>query len=246
MAERTAVVLDFLPFGQLPRVSDVLAGAAPDHSIIRFDPTGDLADAEGLSALAEEYARRSCAPTVPAPSKRGTVQVVGYCSAATVTLLTGAAMQRLGHDTDVVLIQPTWPTITSVRDDFEKFRRDMGANTPPSVTDGDALESMQRQLRADMVRALGGGEQQDFPLPDMYQDLLDRYSRWLAFTAATVRTLVDLSRSPVPFRVVTDAEDPVACPLDGADALSVQRLQVAEDRLMAHPSLPDSVFDGKA
>ncbi|MGW1067466.1 hypothetical protein ACWD4F_23465 [Streptomyces aureus] len=244
MAERTAVVVDFLPFGQVPRVSDVLAGAAPDDSIISFDPTADLADTQELPALAEDYAGRSSVPAATAPSARETVRVVGYCSAATVTLLTGAAIRRLGHDTDVVLVQPTWPTTASVREDFEKFRRDMGANTPPSVTGGD-IESMGQHLRADMVRALGGGEQQDFPLPGMYQDLLDRYRRWLAFTAATARTLVGLSRSPVPFRVVTDAKDPISSPWDGVDAQSVLRLPVAEDKLMSHPSLPDLVLGGK-
>ncbi|GAB3939217.1 hypothetical protein GCM10029976_055010 [Kribbella albertanoniae] len=185
--ERLVVVVDFVQFAAGESIGDAVAGAVPGRRVVRIDPVADLArsgEVLTLSGLADRYAEQLAGTVVG-----GSLDVIGYCSAAPLTIaLVQGLLDRGVRVERQLLVSPSIPDRVQVRTELAEMLNEFGspdlmpAALPDSVPAADV--EIRRVLAtglAAMAEAHGLSEVEAEILTGEYGD---RCAAWLSYLIA--------------------------------------------------------------
>src|SRR5215471_3826984 len=202
------VSVDFQQFTVGDSAGEIFSRASSDHQVFRVDPVADLATAAGsiptLPETAEAYAA-----SLQEYSLGPQVTVVGYCSAAALSLQLAESLRQAPLDVTSLLIQSTLPTDASISADFARFRSELGETSP-----ADSLSGMRAQAAADAAGKVLADDLTGFLTRQgldldvgraLYQELIARCQAWLGFLISTQTALAQPWRHGLRPRVLLDA-----------------------------------------
>jgi hypothetical protein len=207
--------VDFQPFSADPRFCDLIAEHSADHPVHGIDPIAELVGRDTYTPLTAQVSRLTAraAKFIEASQTRSRVAVIGYCSAAALSLRLAASLAET-RQVVALLIRPVWPGTAMIGDELRRLRRNLSAEhavTPDLDGNGDAaLRVMTDLLQAD-IRAMAVshdiGESDD-----SLGELLAQYRAWLGFLLSSRDALREPWPRVVPLHVLTDAPDGVSVP----------------------------------
>ncbi|MGW4694784.1 amino acid adenylation domain-containing protein [Kitasatospora cineracea] len=205
--------MDFNEFSARSTLAQVVAELAPGHGVYRIDaaaahavlPDGDVP--ELATACAAELAALGVVPDI----------VLGYCSAASLSLYLSRALSReTGYQPRVHLVEPTWLTTDHIREDVQAVAEQLTGSTAPyaaEVTLAEIDSFLQAALRTGLLSQGLPTEEIEICLPM----LAGRYRTWFGFLLRTLD-------APLPSEVLPES------------------IVVSQDgRRMPHPSWPEQV-----
>jgi hypothetical protein len=240
--EDPVLVVDFVQFSSARLLSEELSTHSNGHPVYRIDPVTDLARDQTyrpLDVLAEGYV----AECIQQGLARRRLAVVGYCSAAALSLCIAARLAGFSK-AGSILVQPTWPDAEMIAADFGSFRADLGAKAdsfPDPDADPDlALRQMQGVLHDDL-RAMAAVHGLD-PGSAALAEMLARYRSWLGFLLSSSDALRRPWRHEIRPHVLLGADADPVMPWFGADAYRVIRLPVSDKALLSDAKLADWVL----
>src|SRR6478735_634334 len=111
------LIIDFVRFSGDRTLGDVVAEIAPRRKVLRIDAVADLVEYPrfvSVGELADGY-QKALAPF-------GSPTILGYCSAAALTLELAAR----GCAARTLLVAPMWPTRTDLDDALDEIRAGLG------------------------------------------------------------------------------------------------------------------------
>jgi hypothetical protein len=232
--------VDFAQFSSGRLLSEELSECCGDRAAYRIDPVTDLAGDQAywpFGALADGYVEACLA--LGLNGRR--VSVVGYCSAAALSLGVAA---RLAGQAAPVLVLPTWPDVQMIAADFRCFRTELGARSQslPDMTGAPStvLRRMEDVLRGDLD-AMAAAYSLDQASPNL-GEMLARYRAWLGFLISTADALRWHGPPGLRPRVVLGSDSRTDMPGFAADAYEVIRLPVPEEDLLGCDELAASVL----
>jgi len=218
---RPVLVADFQAFSSAPRLSHLITSRAEGRPVYQVDPLDALSQDRPYISLADLAAETagSFARSQPADDP---VVVIGYCSAAALSMHIATLLAR-SREATAVLLRPSWPTTEGVQETFATLAANLGARqlSCPDL-DGDpdrCVRQMEELLRVELA-ALATSQGLDGSA-DTFGELLLTYRSWLAFLLAC-------------------RNDSRACWADGTTAVTV--LTEAPDGA-AVPGLPPGRFE---
>jgi hypothetical protein len=212
-AAKPVLVADFQPFSSAPRLSDLVSDRVEGRPVYQIDPLEALSQDRPYLSLADLAAEAvgSFARSQPAD---GPAVVIGYCSAAALSMHIAALLAR-SREATAVLLRPSWPDTAGVKEQFAALAANLGARgLPCPELDGDpdrCVRRMAELLRAELEvlatsRGLDGAD-------DTFGELLLTYRSWLAFLLACRNdSLADRAGGPAAVTVLTEAPDRVTVP----------------------------------
>jgi hypothetical protein len=178
------LVADFQAFSSAPRLSQLISDRAAGRPVYQVDPLAALSHQRPYVSLADLAAEavgsfaRSAPPAGPA-------FVVGYCSAAALSLHIAALLARTREAT-AILLRPYWPDDDVIRNNFAALAANLGApqlSCPELDDDPDrSVRHMEKLLGAEM-ESLVTSQGLD-PATGTFGELLLTYRSWLAFLVA--------------------------------------------------------------
>jgi hypothetical protein len=224
--------VDFTPFSASQRIAEILSRHRRTHAIYQVDPVTDLAITPAyrpIEELAAGYASLfgdGARPSRPA-------LVIGYCSAAALSLRVADRIAGAAARVVSVLVQPIWPDDALICEQFEAFRRDLGAGQGScpvlAGNPGAALQRMQEVLAGDLrTMAEGSGLNAS---SEVLSQLLARYTAWLGFLLASRDSLLQPWRPELPVHLVAGTSAEQVIPWAGLPS-QVTRLPVPDDELV--------------
>jgi hypothetical protein len=194
-------VADFQRMSSAPRFGELLNAAATGHPIYQADPVGYLTgcgDYWPLCDLAVLYADEF----LSTESTAAAVTIVGYCSAADLSLRIAELVAR-SCEVRAILVRPTWPDDAMIGSEFARLRHGLGtveAEWPDLSGDSaSTLRTMEELLSADLRAMI---KERDLHEPSVTASgLLDRSVAWLGFLLASRDDARDLERDPKVYQV---------------------------------------------
>ena len=178
------LVADFQAFSSAPRLSHLLSGRTESRPIYQVDPLDALSQDRPYISLADLAGEAAGSFERSGPAE-GPAIVIGYCSAAGLSLRIAALLSRSRQAT-AVLLRPSWPDGETIRRQFGTLAGNLGASQLPCPElDGDADRCVRRmeQLLRGELEALVAGQGLDSSA-DTFSELLLTYRSWLAFLLA--------------------------------------------------------------
>lgn len=178
------LVADFQAFSSAPRLSHLVGDRAAGRPVYQVDPLGALSQDRPYISLADLAAEAADLFARSQPAD-GPAFVIGYCSAAALSLRIAALLARTREAT-AVLLRPSWPGTDSIKATFATLAANLGARqlTCPDL-DGDpdhCVRRMEELFRA-QLKALAASQGLDGSA-DTFGELLLTYRSWLAFLLA--------------------------------------------------------------
>lgn len=224
------LVADFQAFSSAPRLSHLISGRTEGRPVYQVDPLGALSGDRpyiSLADLADESAG-SFARSRPAD---GPVFVIGYCSAAALSVRI-AALLAPSREAAVVLLRPTWPDTEFIGEQFATLAANLGA---PELRcpelDGDperCVRRIEELLRAKLA-AMASSHGLDGSA-EVFGELLLTYRSWLAFLLACRNDpLAGQASRASAVTVLTEAPDGVTVPGLAAGQFGVSPLPALDD-----------------
>ncbi|WP_345044039.1 amino acid adenylation domain-containing protein [Streptomyces sannanensis] len=186
--------MDFNEFSARTTLAQVVAELVPGHGVYRIDaaaahavlPSSDVP--ELATACAAELAALGVKPEV----------VLGYCSAASLSLHLARALSReIGHQPRVHLVEPTWLTSDHIREDVQNIAEQLTGNAEPyaeGVTLAEIDSFLQVTLRTGLLSQGLSTEEIEICLPM----LAGRYRTWFGFLLQTLD-------APLPSEVLPES-----------------------------------------
>jgi hypothetical protein len=204
---RAAIVIDFAAPTAARRIGAIVRDFRGAHTVCQLDPAEYLTgvtEPVPFGTLTEVCARS----VVRAMAGFSEIIVVGYCSAALLALRISEHIAE-NVQSSAVLITPTRPDSALVREEYLRFREDLGAGAAAaSDTRTDrtmTLTDMMAVLDADLhTVATRKGLPGDSPV---FREMLDRYRAWLSFLSATSDANMPVS-APTLRKVIFDVDGP--------------------------------------
>lgn len=212
-AARPVLVADFQPFSSAPRLSQLVSDRVEGRPVYQVDPLEALSQDRPYLSLADLAAEAagSFARSQPAD---GPAVVIGYCSAAALSVHIAALLAR-SREATAVLLRPSWPGTEGIKEQFAALAANLGARELPCPElDGDpdlCVRRMAELLRAELEalatsRGLDGAD-------DTFGELLLTYRSWLAFLLACRNdSLAGRAGGTAAVTVLTEAPDSVMVP----------------------------------
>jgi hypothetical protein len=183
-AARPILVADFQAFSSAPRLSHLVGDRAKGRPVYQVDPLGALSRDRPYISLADLAAEAARAFERSQPAA-GPAVVIGYCSAAALSLHIAALLARTREAT-AVLLRPTWPDTDGVQATFATLAANLGTSQLPCPElDGDPgqrVQLMETLLSAEL-KALVTSQGLDASA-ETFGELLLTYRSWLAFLLA--------------------------------------------------------------
>lgn len=224
------IVADFQPFSSALRLSHLLSGRAEGRPVYQVDALGALSRDRLYISLADLAAEAvgSFARSQPA---EGPAVVVGYCSAAALSVHIATLLAR-SRETAAVLLRPSWPDTKGIEEQFAKLAANLGARQLrcPELDDdpGRCVLRMVELLRG-AVQALATSQGLDGS-GDSFAELLLTYRSWLAFLLACRNdSLAGWAGVTTGVTVLAEAPDCVTVPGLAAGDFAVRPLPVLDD-----------------
>ena len=212
-AAKPVLVADFQAFSSAPRLSHLVSGRAEGRPVYQVDPLDALSQDRPYISLADLAAEAvgSFARSQPAD---GPAFVIGYCSAAALSVHIATLLAR-SREATAVLLRPSWPDTEGIKDQFAMLAANLGARQLPCPElDGDpgrCVRRMEELLRAEL-EALVTSQGLDGSA-DTFGELLLKYRSWLAFLLACRNdSLAGWAGGPTAVTVLTEAPDSVTVP----------------------------------
>jgi hypothetical protein len=243
-AAKPILVADFQAFSSAPRLSHLVSDRAADRPVYQVDPLEALSQDRPYISLADLAAEAvgSFARSQPAD---GPAFVIGYCSAAALSVHIAALLARTREAT-AILLRPSWPGDDSIERTFASLAANLGARELPCPElDGDpdrCVRRMEELLRAEL-EALVTSQGLDGSA-DTFGELLLTYRSWLAFLLAcrndSLEAGLDVRAEwPTAVSVLTDATDGFAVPGMSAGQFEVFQLPVVDEENPVTPEVAD-------
>ena len=190
----------------------MVSGRAAGRPVYQVDPLDALSQDRPYISLADLAAEAVGSFSSSQPAD-GPVFVIGYCSAAALsvhiaTLLAGT------REATAVLLRPSWPDTRGIEEQFATLAANVGAHQlPRPELDGDPGSCVRRM--ADVLRTeletLVAGQGLD-PSADTFGELLLTYRSWLAFLLACRNDSLALRNGTPAVIVLTESPDSVIIP----------------------------------
>jgi len=212
-AAMPVLVADFQAFSSAPRLSQLISDRAVDRPVYQVDPLDALSRDRRYISLADLAAEAagSFARSQPAD---GPVFVIGYCSAAALSMHI-ARLLAPSREATAVLLRPSWPGNENIEQTFATLAANLGAHQPrcPEL-DGDPDRCVRRMedLLRTQLEALAASQGLDGSA-GTFGELLLIYRSWLAFLLACRNdTLAGWADGIAPVTVLTDTPGSVTVP----------------------------------
>lgn len=237
---KPVLVADFQAFSSAPRLSHLVGDLAEDRPVYQVDPLGALSQDRPYISLAD-LAAEAVASFERSQPADGPVFVIGYCSAAALSVYIAALLARTREAT-AVLLRPTWPDTDSVRTNFATLAANLGARELPCpVLDGDpdhCVQLMEELLSAEL-KALVTSQGLDASA-STFGELLLTYRSWLAFLLACRNdSLTGGTVRAAAVKVLTEADGGVTVPGLAAGQFEVCPLPVLDEDNPITPEVID-------
>jgi hypothetical protein len=237
-AAQPVLVADFQAFSSAPRLSHLVGDRVEGRPVYQVDPLGALSRDRSYISLADLAAEAvgSFGRSQPAD---GPAVVIGYCSAAALSMHIAALLARTREAT-AVLLRPTWPDADGVRANFATLAANLGARQLPCPElDGDpehCVQLMEKLLGAEL-KTLVTSQGLDASA-ETFSELLLTYRSWLAFLLACRNDLLpDWAVEATPVKVLTDDPLGVTVPGLAAGQFEVWPLPVLDEENPVTPAV---------
>jgi hypothetical protein len=212
-AAKPVLVADFQAFSSAPRLSHLVIDRAEGRPVYQVDPLEALCQDRPYISLADLAAEAVGSFERSQPAD-GPAFVIGYCSAAALSMHIAALLARTREAT-AVLLWPSWPDTDSVKAAFATLAANLGARQLPCPElDGDpdhCVRHMEELLRAEL-KALATSQGLDGSA-GTFAELLLTYRSWLAFLLACRNdSRADWAGGTTAVRVLTQAPDSATVP----------------------------------
>jgi hypothetical protein len=183
-AAKPVLVADFQAFSSAPRLSNLISGQAEGRPVYQVDPLDALSQDRPYICLADLAAEAAGSFDRSQPAD-GRAYVIGYCSAAALSVHIATLLARTREAT-AVLLRPSWPSTATVEDQFTALAANLGARqlACPEL-DGDpdrCVRLMEELLRGELAK-LAASQGLDASA-DTFTELLMTYRSWLSFLLA--------------------------------------------------------------
>jgi hypothetical protein len=229
-AAKPVLVADFQAFSSAPRLSHLVSDRAEGRPVYQVDPLGALSQDRPYISLADLAAEAVGLFERSQPAD-GPAFVIGYCSAAALSVHIAALLAHTREAT-AVLLRPTWPDTDGVKATFATLAANLGARQLPCpVLDGDpdhCVQLMEKLLSAEL-KALVTSQGLDASA-ETFGELLLTYRSWLAFLLACRNdSLADGTLGATAVKVLTEADGSVTLPGLAAGQFEVCPLPVLDE-----------------
>lgn len=178
------LVADFQAFSSAPRLSDLVSGRTEDRPVYQVDPLDALSQDRPYISLTDLAAEADALFTRSQPAE-GPAFVIGYCSAAGLSVHIAALLAR-SRPVTAVLLRPSWPGTETITGTFATLAAGLGApGLPCPDPDGDPGRCIRRmeELLGGKLAALAASQGLDGSA-GTFHELLLTYRSWLAFLLA--------------------------------------------------------------
>lgn len=237
------IVADFEAFSDAPNLGRLLADRNGGRPVYQIDPVGVLSEDQRYVSVPDLAAACADAFLAAGPAQ-GRVFVVGYCSAAGLSLHIARRLAS-SRPITVLLVRPSWPDDEHVTVRFAQFQANIGTSSRPCPDlDGDpaeavsAMEQVLKDQLVDLAESMGLGTS-----AEPFLDLLTRYRAWLAFLLACRNdSPADRRAHTAVVKVLTDTPAGTVIPGLSPDVYQVCPLP----DLGAHDHGPDGAGQGNA
>jgi len=239
-AAKPVLVADFQAFSSAPRLSHMVSDRAEGRPVYQVDPLGALSQHRPYIDLADLAAEAVGTFGRSAPTD-GPVFVIGYCSAAALSMHIAALLAPTRQAT-AVLLRPTWPDTETIKNTFATLAANLGARqlACPELDDdpGHCVQLMEKLLGAEL-KALVTSQGLD-PSADTFGELLLTYRSWLAFLLACRNdSLAGGTAGATAMKVLTEADDVATVPGLAAGQFEVCPLPVLDEDNPITPEVVD-------
>jgi hypothetical protein len=212
-AAKPVLVADFQAFSSAPRLSHLVVDRAEGRPVYQVDPLEALSQDRPYISLADLAAEAAGSFGRSQPAD-GPAFVIGYCSAAALSMHIAALLARTREAT-AVLLRPSWPSTEVIKGTFATLAANLGARQLPCPElDGDpdhCVRLMEELLRAEL-KALVASQGLDGSA-DTFGELLLTYRSWLAFLLACRNdSPAGWAGGATAVTVLTEAPDSVTVP----------------------------------
>ncbi len=232
------ILVDFAMFSTADTMTGLVGVPESRWETYRIDAVQDL-EIHGsltIARLADLYAKE-----IEGLGSRPAA-VLGYCSAATLAL---ALAKRLasggdGHAPAVVLVEPTWLSVTMIGQELDALRATLGAtgDRPAELT----LDTVLATLTGDLTTKLAADGMPEAEIETCVTMLTQRYEAWFGFLFATVDAAVPTPEAPVSLVVSGDSDRGPAPGWTAAQCSSV-RVDVPPGEFLRSPVVRQKIFD---
>ncbi|MDQ2813549.1 MAG: hypothetical protein M3Z75_17190 [Actinomycetota bacterium] len=210
---KPVLVADFQAFSSAPRLSHLVSGQAEGRPIYQVDPLDALSQNRPYISIADLAAEAADAFARSQPAD-GPAFVIGYCSAAALSVHIATLLGR-SREATAVLLRPSWPDSEGIEQTFATLAANIGApQLPCPDLDGDpghCVQRMEELLRGEL-QTLVVSQGLDASA-DTFGELLLTYRSWLAFLLACRNdSLPGWAGRTTAVTVLTEAPDSVAVP----------------------------------
>lgn len=215
-AANPVLVADFQAFSSAPRLSHLVSDRAGDRPVYQVDPLEALSRQRPYVSLAD-LAAEAVSSFVRSQPADGPAFVIGYCSAAALSLRIAALLARTREAT-AVLLRPSWPDADGIRATFGTLAANLGArqlSCPELDDDPDrCVRDMEKLLSTEMAALVAS--QNLNAANDTFAELLLTYRSWLAFLLACRNDSRDVrpgaATAATAVTVLTEAPDSATVP----------------------------------
>lgn len=229
-AAKPVLVADFQAFSSAPRLSGLISDRAEGRPVYQVDPLGALSQDRPYISLAD-LAAEAAGSFARSQPPDGPAVVVGYCSAAALSVRIAALLAR-SRPATAVLLRPSWPSTGTIEKQFAALAANLGAGqlSCPEL-DGDpghCVRRMEELFRAELAALVTsqGLDESD----DTFGELLLTYRSWLAFLLACRNdSLEGLAAGPTAVTVLTEAPDDTTVPGLAPGSFKVSPLPALDD-----------------
>jgi hypothetical protein len=238
-AAQPVLVADFQAFSSAPRLSHLVSDRAEGRPVYQVDPLGALSRDRPYISIADMAAEAVGLFGRSQPAD-GPVFVIGYCSAAALSVRIAALLARTREAT-AVLLRPTWPSTDGIKANFATLAGNLGARQlrcPELDGDPDHCVRLMAELLGAELKALVTSQGLDGSA-ETFGELLLTYRSWLAFLLACRNdSQADWTGEPTAVKVLTEAPDGFTVPGLPAGQFEVCPLPVLDDE---NPVTPEVV-----
>jgi hypothetical protein len=239
-ASQPILVADFQAFSSAPRLSHLVSDRAKDRPVYQVDPLEALSQDRPYISIADQAAEAVGSFTRSQPAD-GPAFVIGYCSAAALSMHIATLLAR-SREATAVLLRPSWPGAETIEGTFATLAANLGARelACPEL-DGDpdrCVRRMEQLLRAEL-EVLAASQGLDGSA-GTFGELLLTYRSWLAFLLACRNdSMADRADGPTAVTVLTEDPDSVIVPGLSAGQFKVCPLLVADEDNPVTPEVAD-------
>lgn len=243
-AARPVLVADFQAFSSAPRLSNMVSGRAEGRPVYQVDPLDALSQDRPYIPIADLAAEAVGSFTSSQPAD-GPVFVIGYCSAAALSVHIAMLLAR-SREATAVLLRPSWPDTEGIEEQFAMLAANVGARQLPCPDlDGDPVRCVARM--ADLLRVELGAlvtSQGLDPSAETFGELLLTYRSWLAFLLACRNdSLVCRNAAGATAAVTVLTETPGSATVPGLPSgeFAVSQLPAIDDENPVTPEVVERV-----